>query len=777
MRIFLVGLVLLFIGFGQLNATEYYVDFVGGSDANAGSSSAAPWKHCPGDPAATDRAAGASLAAGDVVRFKGGVTYVLSGAIALNWNGVPNNPIVYDGNSTGKWGVGRARLTDNYGAGAITAFKATTLARGLQFRSLEFAGIGGAPSVPADPSAALTPRYGGGIAFDGGCDAVTIDSCVFRELGYWFNQKPMSAESIRGVAISTQGASSLKITKCEFARMEIGCDFSAGAYSSVQIVNCAFGESLVWPINLPNASAADVSQINDNSTYVEDNYFGSAWQGYGNDPRTPSATVDAGATVTFNATASASPTATFQWRRNGLNIAGASGPTFELRNVSAADAGVYTAVATNAGGSTLSNSAVVIVRGASATTYAAPTISREPSDLAVPAQGSALFSVAATGTPAPSYQWLKNGVPIPGETSALLSLAGVTASAAYAVVVSNAAGSVTSRSAKLSLIESGTVAPTFTTQPASQVGVSGSSVTFYAAASGSPAPTFQWLKNGTAITGATASSLTLNGLSAADAGVFAAVAMNSAGTASSSDATLTVATAPYFTQHPIGTTVGAGSAVTFSVSAQGAPAPTFQWRKDGVDIPGATAATLRFGAVSQSNVGTYTVTAKNAAGTAVSAEAWLGVVDTYAPPPTTATPPPPTTTTDSVGGIALRVNSLVTLEPYGKRVITFDIAGSSPKNILVRAMGPTLRSFGATDALNDPRIVVSGQTVIGQNDDWGGIWVLLNATSQAGATPFYAGDSKDAALLATVAPGSYSVTVSASDGGGGTVLVEVYEFP
>jgi hypothetical protein len=61
MRIVNAGLVLLFLGLGQLNAAQYFVDYLTGSDSNPGTHPKIPWQHCPGDPAATGIVAGSSL--------------------------------------------------------------------------------------------------------------------------------------------------------------------------------------------------------------------------------------------------------------------------------------------------------------------------------------------------------------------------------------------------------------------------------------------------------------------------------------------------------------------------------------------------------------------------------------------------------------------------------------------------------------------------------------------------------------------------------------------
>ena len=83
----------------------------------------------------------------------------------------------------------------------------------------------------------------------------------------------------------------------------------------------------------------------------------------------------------------------------------------------------------------------------------APQITTQPQSVAVAAGGSAQFSVAATGTPPPTYQWFFGGVAISGATSSSLSLTNVQAANAgsYSVTVSNSAGSVTSTVANLSL--------------------------------------------------------------------------------------------------------------------------------------------------------------------------------------------------------------------------------------------------------------------------------------------------------------------------------------
>ena len=83
-----------------------YVDFDGGLDASSGLSAREAFKRAPGDAAAEGQAKGMALVSGDEVVFKGGVTY--RGSVVVPASGEVGRPIVYDGNTAGKFGTGRA---------------------------------------------------------------------------------------------------------------------------------------------------------------------------------------------------------------------------------------------------------------------------------------------------------------------------------------------------------------------------------------------------------------------------------------------------------------------------------------------------------------------------------------------------------------------------------------------------------------------------------------------------------------------------------------------
>ncbi|MBL9216481.1 MAG: immunoglobulin domain-containing protein [Opitutaceae bacterium] len=335
-----------------------------------------------------------------------------------------------------------------------------------------------------------------------------------------------------------------------------------------------------------------------------------------------SQTVTAGGGVTFSAAASGVPAPTYQWRKDGVDLAGATAASYSIPGTTTADAGVYSVVATNTGGAVTSVGATLTVNPAAV----APVITTQPVSRTVTSGSAVSFSVAATGSPAPTYQWRRNGAVISGATGATYELANVSAGQAgtYSVVVANAAGTVTSVDATLTV----NTVPAFTTQPASRTVNAGTAVTFTAAASGSPAPTYQWRKNGVNLAGATAASYTIASAAGADAGTYTVVASNSAGSATSAGATLTVnvtVAAPVITAQPVSQTVTKGGPLTLGVAASSTVAVSYQWRRNGTNISGATGVTYSVGSVSTSHAGTYTVVVTNAGGSVTSAGAVLTV--------------------------------------------------------------------------------------------------------------------------------------------------------
>lgn len=177
------------------------------------------------------------------------------------------------------------------------------------------------------------------------------------------------------------------------------------------------------------------------------------------------------------------------------------------------------------------------------------------------------------------------------------------------------------------------VAPTITTQPKSQTITAGQTATFSVRASGTVPLSYQWAKNGAAISGATGASYTTPATTSTDNGAqFVVTVSNSAGSVTSSAAVLTAnapAVAPTITTQPNSQTITAGQTATFSVTASGTAPLSYQWAMNGAAISGATAASYTTPATTNSENGSqFVVTVSNLVGSATSAAATLTVTST-----------------------------------------------------------------------------------------------------------------------------------------------------
>ena len=389
-----------------------------------------------------------------------------------------------------------------------------------------------------------------------------------------------------------------------------------------------------------------------------------------------------------------------------------------------------------------------------------PQILTQPQNQTAVGGQNVTLSVTATGTPPLTYQWRRNGVNIPGATGATYSIAGAQLADAgsYDVIVTNTAGSITSNAVTLTV----NVPPSITTQPQSQTVPVGVNATFTVVASGTAPLSYQWKKGATIlantgnISGATNATLTLTNVQLADAGSYSVTVTNAAGTATSNAAALT-AYVP--TAAPTSQYVTPGSSVMFAVTTSGSGSPTYQWKLNGTAIPGATNTTYTVANAQVGNMGFYSVTVTNSAGSIDSAVAIL------------------TVNAGSSRLTALSTRGYVTAG--GALTPGFYLRGNGSKSLIVRGVGPTLSGFGVASPLSDPRmdlIPVNGTTLL-TNDDWG---TNANLPALRAAAPFsLAEGSKDAAALITLSTATnlgYTVRIVPS----GTVtdgiaMAEVYD--
>jgi len=296
--------------------------------------------------------------------------------------------------------------------------------------------------------------------------------------------------------------------------------------------------------------------------------------------------------------------------------------------------------------------------------------------------------------------------------------------------------------------------PLFKNMPASQTTTAGSSITLSAPAYFGK--TYQWKFNGVDIPGATNDSYSFTA-SAASAGFYSTMSWGDGGSALSTEASVTVITVP-----PASTSLATGAKLTLTVGVANAGGSTYQWKRNGTAISGATSSTYVVQSVTVADAGSYTVSVSNYAQVATSAAAIVNVDGT-------GPVAPPASSDARLSNMSVRTN----LATGQTMIVGFVTAGA--KNIMVRAVGPGLAtsfpgSFTTAQVLSDPRLrVFNGSTVMATNEDWDAS--LAAGFTRLGAFPLTSG-SRDSALLQPI-DGAQTLHVTGT--GSGIVLFEGYD--
>jgi YVTN family beta-propeller protein len=389
-------------------------------------------------------------------------------------------------------------------------------------------------------------------------------------------------------------------------------------------------------------------------------------------------------------------------------------------------------------------------------------------------------------------------------------------------------------------------APVISVQPQSQTVAVGATVAFNAAAGGRPTPGYQWtfngspLSDGPGISGSTAPTLVLTGVSASNAGTYALVATSSAGQTTSSAATLAVATtatpgrlinlstralidngrgvegaqvliAGFVIQGTGSKSLilrGVGPALSnFGIVASPTVAGPVQhpylalydsavpanlitgdlgWQTP-PSVPGGIwkgdAAPLDATAADFSGVGAFAL----AAGSTDSA------LKVLLPPGAYTTQ---VTTTDPGDGVVLAevydddaATSSAKLVNISSRafigsgvnamIAGFVITGSTSATVLIRASGPALAPLGVDSVATNPNVLLydSLGNLLASNSKWGGSPQIAAAAARVGAFAWTDPTSQDAAVLVTLPPGAYTAEVNPTINPYGNALIEVYLLP
>lgn len=225
--------------------------------------------------------------------------------------------------------------------------------------------------------------------------------------------------------------------------------------------------------------------------------------------------------------------------------------------------------------------------------FCAPlVITTQPAATTACLGGAATFSVGmSAGTTGVTYQWQKNGTNISGATNATYTIPAVIATDAanYTVVLSSTCSAATPVTSAVAALTINTPA-SITTQPTAQTACNGSPATFTVVAAGTGI-TYQWLKNGIAITGATNATYTIPTVAITDTGNYSVTVIGAApcGNLTSNAVALTVNPLPLTIVAAGSTTFCAGGSVVLKASS--IAGLTYQWKLGGTNITGATDST------------------------------------------------------------------------------------------------------------------------------------------------------------------------------------------
>jgi Right handed beta helix region len=248
---------------------SYYVDYVNGSDASSGTSVSSPWKHSPGDSCASANAAQV-LGPGDTVFFKGGTAY--EGTVAIPWSGKGGSPLVYDGNSSGRWGTGKAVIdgdnsrSNGFASSARSVHYVTV--KNFEIKAIKYTGVEWAG--------------GAGIKIDDG-DHVTIADCFIHDVGYWNND---GSTVPAGAGVAMVRPSHCLITGNEITKTGLAGIQLSGAQHNVISRNNVH-DYLTWGVDLGGDYRVCTGNcVCDNTIHDLFRYDKEFWKGTGDPPHT-----------------------------------------------------------------------------------------------------------------------------------------------------------------------------------------------------------------------------------------------------------------------------------------------------------------------------------------------------------------------------------------------------------------------------------------------------------------------------------------------------------
>ncbi len=242
--------------FSFAHAATYFVDYNSGSNTNTGTSQQTAWKNCPGDSACTQLSLSAVLNSGDTIFFKGGVVY--KGAISLRYSGKPNSPIVFDGNSSGNFGTGKAIIDGEniryQGFINIAPTLSYVTIQNFEIKNMKY-------------NSAASWISGAGLRIDNATNII-ISDCFIHDNGYWNNDGSIVPA---GCGVSMTKPVNCLITGCEITKIGLSAVSLNGAQNCTVSKN-NIHDYITWGVDLGGGY-----QLCYNNT-VADNTIHDLWQ-------------------------------------------------------------------------------------------------------------------------------------------------------------------------------------------------------------------------------------------------------------------------------------------------------------------------------------------------------------------------------------------------------------------------------------------------------------------------------------------------------------------
>ncbi len=343
-----------------------------------------------------------------------------------------------------------------------------------------------------------------------------------------------------------------------------------------------------------------------------------------------------GGAITFTATPTNGGTPAYQWFLNGSLQTGEVSSVYITPMVPNPGDEIYVQMTPSAQTCLTSTSATnsnTVLLTAQASTPAVDIASTDGDNTICPNE-SVTFSINSSANmgSTPTYKWYKNGSAIQGQGASTYTTTDLVDSDDITVEMTSSldGACLTSPAAtSIGIITTVNPATTISSQPSSASSCAGSSQSYAVTAAGTGTLTYQWMKDGSNITGnasATTSDLTLSGIGASDAASYTVAVQGGCGSATtSSAATLSLSDATTISSQPSGVTDCAGETANFTVSAAGDGSLTYQWRKDGSPLSGETSSSLAVSNIATSNAGNYSVVVTGGCGALASSDAALAV--------------------------------------------------------------------------------------------------------------------------------------------------------